>query len=88
VEWVAMEVILLPLGNTIKNLVLSLEIFMVIIPGVNHINSHLVLTMFTVQNITIAHLMNTAHQSVQDHVKMVIQNHIAVIKDMVEVLTL
>lgn len=87
VEWVAMEVILLLHGNTIKNQDLFLEIFMVMIHGVNHTNSHLVLTMFTVQNITIAHLMNIAPQVVKDHVKVVIQNHIVPIKDMDQVPT-
>lgn len=86
--WDVMEVILLLLGVIGTDMVLLPVIFMVILNGVNHTNSHLVLIMFTVLNIKIAHLMNILLQVVVDLVKVDIVNHIVKIRLKVQVLIL
>lgn len=68
VVMVAMEDILQVLGHIGNKLVLLLVISMVMMPGANHTNSHHVLIMYTVPNITIVHLMNIAHQVVKNNV--------------------
>jgi len=88
VEWVVMEVILLLLGVIGIDMVLLPVIFMEMIHGVNHINSHLVLIMFTAQSTKTAQVMNIVLLDVQKLAKVDIRNHINQIRLKVQVLIL